>query len=109
MPRYENEHEEAVVAAESRPKLKRPPLYKVLIHNDNFTTMDFVVFVLTTIFQHSETEATLIMLQVHLQGVGVAGIYTHEIAETKVAKVTELAQSYEYPLLCTMEETDEQG
>lgn len=108
MPRYENEHEEAVVA-ESRPKLKRPPLYKVLIHNDNFTTMDFVVFVLTNIFQHSETEATLIMLQVHLQGVGVAGVYTHEIAETKVTRVTELAQSYEYPLLCTMEETDEQG
>ncbi|HVF49119.1 MAG TPA: ATP-dependent Clp protease adapter ClpS [Pyrinomonadaceae bacterium] len=108
MPRYENEHEEAVVT-ESRHKLKRPPLYKVLIHNDNFTTMDFVVFVLTTIFQHSETEATLIMLQVHLQGVGVAGVYTHEIAETKVEKVTALAQSYEYPLLCTMEETDEQG
>ncbi len=108
MPTYEPEHEEAVVA-ESRHKLKRPPLYKVLIHNDNFTTMEFVVFVLQEVFQHSETVATIIMLQVHTQGVGVAGVYPFEIAEMKVSKVTNLAQAHEFPLLCTMEETQTQG
>lgn len=105
MPTYEPEHEEAVVA-ESKHKLKRPPLYKVLIHNDNFTTMEFVVFILVTVFQHSEAEATRIMFQVHTQDVGVAGIYPYEIAEMKVSKVTNLAQAHEFPLLCTMEETE---
>ena len=100
--RYERD-EEAVVAP-SKPKLKQPPLYRVLIHNDNYTTMEFVVYVLTSVFQHTEAEATRIMLQVHLQGVGVAGVYTFEIAETKVEKVTALAQANDYPLLCTMEE-----
>lgn len=103
MPTYEHEHDEAVVA-ESEQKLERPPLYRVLIHNDNFTTMEFVVFVLITVFRHTEAEATRIMFQVHMQGVGVAGVYTYEIAETKVAKVTMLAQTQEFPLLCTMEE-----
>lgn len=105
MPTRKHEHEsEEAVVTERKPKLKRPPLYKVLIHNDNFTTMEFVVFVLQNVFGHAETEATRIMLQVHLQGVGVAGIYTYEIAETKAAKVTNLAQTYEFPLLCTLEE-----
>lgn len=104
MPTYEHEHEDAVVA-ESKPKLKPPPpLYRVLIHNDNFTTMEFVVYVLTNVFQHTEAEATRIMLQVHLQGVGIAGVYTFEIAETKVEKVSALAQANDYPLLCTLEE-----
>jgi ATP-dependent Clp protease adaptor protein ClpS len=95
---------DGAVKPESERKLKKPPLYKVLLHNDNFTTMDFVVFVLVDVFHHSEIHAIRIMLQVHNQGVGVAGVYTREIAETKIAKVMRLARDFEYPLLCTMEE-----
>ena len=103
MPSHDYEHDEAVVT-ESQHKLKKPPLYKVLLHNDDYTTMDFVVFILRTVFHRSENDAIRIMLQVHNQGVGVAGVYSYEIAETKVAKVTSLAREYEYPLLCTMQE-----
>lgn len=104
MPRPDLEHDEAVVT-ESETRLKKPPLYKVLIHNDDYTTMEFVVFVLQTVFQHEEAEAVRIMLAVHMHGVGVAGIYTYEIAETKVAQVENLARAREFPLLCTMEES----
>lgn len=94
---------EAVVT-QSKQKLEKPPLYKVLLHNDDYTTMDFVVFILETVFHKSEADAYKIMLAVHQQGVGVAGVYTYEIAEAKVSKVVELAQAQEFPLLCTMEE-----
>jgi len=103
MPIYAPQHDEAV-KPESKRKLKKPPLFRVLLHNDNYTTMDFVVLVLMEVFNHPEIAAIRIMLQVHNQGVGVAGVYTHEIAETKIAKVTQLAREFEYPLLCTMEE-----
>ena len=103
MPEHDFAHEESVLT-EDESKVEKPPLYKVLIHNDNFTTMEFVVYVLNHIFQHTETEAVRIMLNVHIQGVGVAGIYPFEIAEMKVAKVTSLAQANEFPLLCTLEE-----
>jgi ATP-dependent Clp protease adaptor protein ClpS len=103
MPTYAPQRDEAVKPDTQR-KLKKPPLYKVLLHNDNYTTMDFVVFVLVDVFHHSEISAFRIMLQVHNQGIGVAGVYTREIAETKIAKVTRLAREFEYPLLCTMEE-----
>lgn len=103
MPRQDFEQDEAVLT-ESETRLEKPPLYKVLIHNDDYTTMEFVVFVLQTVFQHEETEAVHIMLQVHVQGVGVAGVYTYEIAETKVAQVEALARAREFPLLCTLEE-----
>jgi ATP-dependent Clp protease adaptor protein ClpS len=93
---------------ESRTRLKKPPLYKVLLHNDDFTTMEFVVYVLQTIFQRTEADSVRVMLQVHTQGVGVAGVYTFEVAEMKAAKVASLAQSSEYPLLCTVE-ADESG
>ncbi|NDD62642.1 MAG: ATP-dependent Clp protease adaptor ClpS [Acidobacteria bacterium] len=83
---------------------RKPPLFKVLLHNDNYTTMEFVVYILVSIFHHSDLDAIRIMLQVHEQGIGVAGIFTYEIAETKVARVSALAREYEYPLLCTMEE-----
>lgn len=96
--------QDELVLTEDETKLEKPSLYRVLIHNDNFTTMEFVVYVLNTIFQHTETEAITIMLNVHIQGVGVAGIYPFEIAEMKVAKVTSLAQANEFPLLCTLEE-----
>jgi ATP-dependent Clp protease adaptor protein ClpS len=103
MPRHDFEHDGAVIT-ESETRLKKPPLYKVLIHNDDYTTMDFVVFVLQNVFQHEEMEAVRIMLQVHMQGVGVAGVYTYEIAETKVAQAEALARAREFPLLCTVEE-----
>ncbi|MBX3277690.1 MAG: ATP-dependent Clp protease adapter ClpS [Acidobacteria bacterium] len=103
MPDYEHEPDEAVLT-ESEQQVKKPPLYKVLLHNDDYTTMEFVVFVLETIFNLNTNEAIRIMLQVHNQGLGIAGVYTYEIAETKVTKVEQLAEEHEYPLLCTMEE-----
>ena len=105
MPKDDFEHGGAVVEkTESKTKLERPPLYKVFLHNDDFTTMEFVVFVLQTIFNHGESEAVRIMLNVHREGIGLAGVYTYEVAEMKVDKVMSIAQSNEFPLLCTMEE-----
>lgn len=103
MPTYDPQHEDDVLT-ERKEKLQKPPLYKVLLHNDDFTTMDFVVFVLVQVFHKSEEEAIQIMLAVHHQGVGVAGVYTYEIAETKVNQVHNLAKAHEYPLLCSLEE-----
>ena len=85
-------------------KLKKPPLYKVLLHNDDYTTKEFVVQILQYVFHKEQTEAIHIMLHVHQNGIGVAGVYTYEVAETKVAMVDELARQHEYPLKCTMEE-----
>jgi ATP-dependent Clp protease adaptor protein ClpS len=96
-------HQGAGVAAQIRPKTKRPSLYKVLLLNDDYTPMDFVVHVLEHVFGKSRDEAIEIMLHVHHQGVGVCGVYTFEIAETKVAQVIELARRHEHPLQCTME------
>lgn len=103
MPNRESQHGTDVLT-EQKQKLQKPPLYKVLLHNDNYTTMEFVVYVLVDVFHHSEGEAIRIMLQVHHQDVGVAGVYTFEIAETKAAKVAQLAREHDYPLLCTLEE-----
>ncbi|MBW3670637.1 MAG: ATP-dependent Clp protease adaptor ClpS [Acidobacteria bacterium] len=102
MSRFQTSHEDATVA-ETAEEIGEPKLYKVLLHNDDFTTMDFVIYVLRTIFHHQETEAVRLMLQVHNQGHGHAGTFTREVAETKVSEVTVLAQAHEYPLLCTME------
>jgi ATP-dependent Clp protease adaptor protein ClpS len=95
------------VATESREKLKKPPLYRVLLHNDDYTTMEFVIYVLEAVFQKSGPEAFRIMMQVHTQGLGVAGVYTYEVAEMKVERVAQLARASEYPLLCTLEEEPE--
>ena len=95
--------EEAAVA-ETREKVEEPPLFKVLLHNDDFTTMEFVVWVLESVFNMPEDEAIQVMLNVHLRGLGVAGIYTYEIAETKVDKASSLAREQEFPLLVTMEQ-----
>jgi ATP-dependent Clp protease adaptor protein ClpS len=96
-----------LTVAESRTRLKKPPLFKVLLHNDDYTTMEFVVFVLKTVFQRADADSVSIMLKVHNEGVGVAGVYTYEVAETKAAKAMELARAHEYPLLCSVEpETD---
>ncbi len=103
MPKNDLELDDAVVT-ESKQKLKKPPLYRVLLHNDNYTTMEFVVFVLIDVFHHNESDAFRIMLQVHNQGTGIAGVFTYEIAETKIVRVSALARAHEYPLMCTMEE-----
>jgi len=91
------------VLTQERPKTKKPPMYKVLIHNDDYTPMEFVVAVLMQIFRHDEVTATQVMLHVHRTGVGVAGVYTYEIAETKVAQVLNAAKNHEYPLQCSCE------
>ena len=90
--------------AEAEEKVQQPKLYKVLLHNDDYTTMEFVVEILEAIFNMPEDQAIQVMLNVHVRGVGVAGIYTFEVAEMKVAKTIAAAQEQEYPLLCTMEE-----
>ena len=84
-------------------KVQKPPMFKVLLHNDNFTTREFVVEILRTVFHHSEGEATRIMLHVHQRGVGLAGIYTFEVAEIKVGTVEALAQQHQFPLMLTIE------
>ena len=92
------------VLTESRTRLKKPKLYKVILHNDDFTTMEFVVFVLQYVFNRSDAEAFTIMLKVHNEGIGIAGIYPFEIANMKSEKAMNLAKAREYPLLCTVEE-----
>ncbi len=103
MPRPDSRFEESAVA-ESAEKVAQPPLFKVLLHNDDYTTMDFVVWVLQSVFTMPEEQAVQVMLNVHVKGVGVAGIYTFEIAEMKVEKTTAMAREHEFPLLCTMEQ-----
>ncbi len=94
---------EGWVVTKKRKKLDEPPLYKVLLHNDDYTTMEFVILILEKVFLKTTAEATRVMLNVHNQGVGIAGVYTREVAETKVAIVLDLARKNEYPLLSTME------
>ena len=103
LPAWETEES---ATAEAEEEVRQPPLYRVLLHNDDYTTMDFVVYVLQTIFHRSESDAIRLMLQVHQQGFGVAGVFTHEIAEMKVSETMELARANEYPLLCTLEEAE---
>ena len=94
-----------VAVKEARPKLKQPPLYRVVLINDDYTPMEFVVEVLETVFGMERTRATQVMLEVHTKGKGVCGVYNYEIAETKVAQVMGIAQQHQHPLLCTMEES----
>jgi ATP-dependent Clp protease adaptor protein ClpS len=90
---------------EARPKLKEPPMYQVLLLNDDFTPMEFVVHVLEKFFRMDREKATRIMLHVHTQGKGLCGVFVKEIAETKVAQVNQYSRSNKHPLLCTMEST----
>lgn len=94
------------VVAEREPETKEPPMYKVMLLNDDYTPMDFVVAVLKQYFHKSVEQATKVMLQVHYEGAGVAGIYRAEIAETKVVSVNEYARANGHPLMCTMEENE---
>ena len=104
----EEEEGGTATATKSEKKLKKPQLYKVLFHNDDYTTREFVVFVLQTVFFHDEPTATRIMWHVHTQSVGVAGVFTFEIAETKARKVEELARENEYPLKVSVEPADDE-
>ncbi|MDP7151507.1 MAG: ATP-dependent Clp protease adapter ClpS [Paracoccaceae bacterium] len=91
------------VAVQTKPKTKRPPLYKVMLLNDDYTPMEFVVHVLERFFGMNHSQAFEIMLTVHKKGLAVVGVFSHEIAETKVSQVMEFAQRHQHPLQCTME------
>ena len=93
------------VATKARPKTKKPSMYRVLLMNDDYTPMEFVVSILMGIFKKTQEEATTIMLKVHQKGMGTCGIYTFEIAETKVAQVMDAAKRAQHPLQCTLEKT----
>ncbi|MDG2107902.1 MAG: ATP-dependent Clp protease adapter ClpS [Woeseiaceae bacterium] len=90
---------------EARPKIECPPLYRVVLLNDDFTPMEFVVDILGSVFGMERTRATQVMLEVHTKGKGLCGIFSFEIAETKVAQVMTIANQQQHPLLCTMEES----
>jgi len=101
----EHEHDEhsGVALETAPPEVKRPPLYQVLLMNDDFTPMDFVVEVLQVFFGLNRERATQVMLHVHTRGRGVCGVFTREVAETKVAQVNEFSRHHQHPLMCTME------
>ena len=98
-----NDDIEVGVAIKERPKTKRPSMYKVLMLNDDYTPMEFVVYVLQSLFEMSNDMAMQVMLHVHQRGVGICGVYTYEVAETKVAQVMNLAKENQHPLQCTIE------
>ncbi|MDA3972154.1 MAG: ATP-dependent Clp protease adapter ClpS [Desulfobulbaceae bacterium] len=100
---YENDTEDGV-STEDRIQVTRPPMFKVLLHNDDYTTMEFVIMVLETVFNKQIETASQIMMDVHKNGIGIAGIYTRDIAETKVALVHDLARTNQHPLKCSMEQ-----
>ena len=91
------------VLTKKREKVEKPPLYRVVLHNDDYTTMEFVVLVLQKFFYKNETEANHIMLNVHKKGKGIAGIYTFEVAETKLSQVHSFAKTEQHPLKCSLE------
>lgn len=102
MAENKNRREESVITKENI-AVKEPRLYKVLLHNDDYTSMEFVIAILESVFHKSANDATRIMLNVHNEGVGIAGIYSREICETKISVVHQLAKKNEFPLRCSME------
>jgi len=105
-PKPEEQHGSHDLAVEeARPRLKEPPLYRVVLLNDDYTPMEFVVEILEGVFGMPRTRATQVMLEVHTKGKGICGVYGFEIAETKVAQVMNVAKQQQHPLLCTMEES----
>ncbi|MGD2029908.1 MAG: ATP-dependent Clp protease adapter ClpS [Desulfobacterales bacterium] len=103
MSEYGPDTEEEVIS-ETRDEIDEPPMYKVLLHNDDYTTMEFVVEILMLVFNKPPEEAVKIMLNVHQKGIGICGVYTYEVSETKVNTVQDLARQNGFPLKCTMEE-----
>jgi ATP-dependent Clp protease adaptor protein ClpS len=105
---YDHDPDSNVVTeTRTTPKLQKPKLYKVLLHNDNYTTRDFVVAVLREVFHKSESDAVQIMLHVHHNGIGLAGLYTYDVAATKIRTVEVLAREQGFPLRCSMEPEDD--
>ncbi|MFO1398029.1 MAG: ATP-dependent Clp protease adapter ClpS [Burkholderiales bacterium] len=100
-----NQEQHGGLLEAEKKKVKPPPLYKVMLLNDDYTPMDFVVVVLQTVFAMSREKATQVMLQVHREGMGVCGTYTREVATAKVEQVINIARKHQHPLQCTMEET----
>lgn len=100
---------QVLIQTETRKKVQRPPMYRVLLHNDDYTPREFVVLILQHVFQMSESDATSAMLYVHNHGVGVIGVYPFSVAETKVAEVMAAAEKAEFPLMCTMEPEGTKG
>ncbi|MFT5396673.1 MAG: ATP-dependent Clp protease adaptor protein ClpS [Gammaproteobacteria bacterium] len=99
----DNTFDDDLAVEEAKPRVKRPPLYKVILLNDDYTPMDFVVHILEVFFTVDRENATRIMLQIHTSGKGVCGVFTHEIAETKVSLVNDYSRENQHPLLCIME------
>ena len=99
----DNEHDAGFATTTEKPKLKRPPLYKVILINDDYTPMDFVVDVLRSFFNMNVEKATQIMLKVHTEGKGVCGVYSKDVAETKASQVNDYSRECEQPLLCSVE------
>ena len=95
--------ESTITESRTEQELERPKMWRVLLHNDDYTTQDFVVWVLESIFRKPRAEAFSIMMSVHRSGMGVAGVYTHDVAETKMKTTKQLAEEHEFPLLVTME------
>ena len=104
MPDFPDIEHDSEVLTESETRLEKPKLYKVILHNDDFTTMEFVVFILKHVFMRSDAEAVTIMLKVHNEGIGIAGVYPFEVANMKAEKAMNLSRAHEFPLLCTVEE-----
>jgi ATP-dependent Clp protease adaptor protein ClpS len=104
MKPYDDDNDQGLLVDKARPKLKPPRMYKVILMNDDYTPMEFVVHVLERFFGMGREKATQIMLHVHTRGRGVCGVFTRDIAETKVAQVNDYARENQHPLLCTMEE-----
>jgi ATP-dependent Clp protease adaptor protein ClpS len=104
MKPFEDDHDQGVLVDKARPKLKPPRMYKVILNNDDYTPMEFVVHILELFFGMDRDKATQIMLHIHTRGQGVCGIFTRDIAETKVTQVNEYSREHQHPLMCTMEE-----
>lgn len=107
MPRRREGDSDVATETKQKTRLQKPKLYRVLLHNDNYTTRDFVVAVLKEVFHKSEAAAVQIMLHVHYNGIGVAGVYTFDVAETKIRLVEQLAQENDFPLRLSMEPEDD--
>ena len=99
----DNDKGQSQVILETRPRTKKPSMYKVIMLNDDYTPMEFVILVLERFFNKTSEEATQIMMHVHQKGVGVCGVFTYEVAETKVQQVMDLARQHQHPLQCTLE------